>query len=187
MSAAAFALPVSAAPNQNAAPQRLAQTRVTADPLAKGRLLSGYTVVARSLPTTDSVSRGALQRGSTINIECKVYGSSVGGNDIWYLRPAEVIEFVPARDVANVGPAPKFCGAEATYRGRSTAPLVAHTAPTVGSARIGKGIPRGTTLAIGCKLPGRPVGGNPWWYNLGGGSWVSARYVANSGPAPDIC
>lgn len=68
-----------------------------------------------------------------------------------------------------------------------TAPLIAHTGPTTGSARVGSAIPRGTTLAIGCKLPGRAVGGNPWWYNLGGGSWVSTRYVANSGHTPDIC
>lgn len=187
LSAAAFALPAAAAQNQNVAPQRVAAANAVSDPLAKGRLLPGYSVVASSLPTTATVNRGVLDRGSTIDIQCKVYGSSVRGNDIWYLRPAEVIEFVPARYVANVGPAPKFCGAAATYRGRSTAPLVAYAAPTSGSARVGRVIPRGTTLAIGCKVPGRAVGGNPWWYNLGGGSWVSARHVANSGAAPDIC
>lgn len=185
---AAYALPASAAPAP-IAPAQQAHARHAgsdADALRKGRLLSNETVVARDLPTTASFNRGALARGSVIDIQCKVHGSVVGGNDLWYLRPAEVYEFVPARYVANVGPAPKFCGAGLDYVGRTTASLNERKAPTTAAATGGT-IRPGSKLVIGCKLPGPSVGGNANWYYLSDGRWVSARYVANVGAAPDLC
>lgn len=43
------------------------------------------------------------------------------------------------------------------------------------------------SVRIICKERGETVEGNAKWYKLGNNRWVSARYVANVGAAPDWC
>ena len=170
-SAALLAAPAEAAPQ--------------GDPIRQGKVVTAQLNV-RHLPTTASASKGTIGRGQTLEIICKVHGTSVGGNDIWYALPPTLNEWVSARYVQNVGAAPGWCGSEARFVGRSTTALAERQAPTRAAARA-RTVARGTTLDIVCKLPGQAVDGNNRWYYLSNGDWVAARYVSNVGAAPDYC
>lgn len=59
------------------------------------------------------------------------------------------------------------------------------------SAKVVGSVKSGKTIPLGCKVRGTNVDGNNRWYRLpgddAGQEWVSARYVANVGAAPDWC
>ena len=163
-----------------AAPQAYAATtykgRVTATPL-----------IIRSAPTTAATNVGSLSSGATITIQCKVFGPSVSGNSLWYKLSTG--KWVTARFVANIGPAPRFCGNGQEYEGRAAAFLNVRSGPNTANATVSTA-PQGTFLALVCKVDSQVVGGNPRWYQLtgdGGGQWVAARYVTNIGSAPPAC
>jgi len=115
-----------------------------------------------------------------------VRGATVGGNNIWYLLPPTLNEWVSARYVENVGAAPDWCGTAKRFTGRTTEALTQRTGPTRKASSAGT-LARGSQVRIVCKLPGQEVDGNALWYSLTNGRWVSARYVDNIGAAPGYC
>jgi uncharacterized protein YraI len=152
------------------------------------------TVTATSLnvrkaPTTAAGKVGSLRNGARITIQCKVFGPSVAGNDLWYKLATG--RWVTARHVSNVGSAPRFCGTGREYHGKvvSQGSLSVRSGPHTTNARVSSA-PRGQLLPLVCKVDSQSVGGNTRWYQLvgdGGGQWVAARYVANVGTAPPYC
>jgi uncharacterized protein YraI len=153
----------------------------------KGKVTEGVNV--RSAPTSAAVKVGSYAKGATITIQCKVFGPAVSGNSLWYKLANG--RWVSARYVANVGAAPRFCGDGHEYSGRvsSSTALSVRSGPHTANAKVSSA-PRGSTLAIVCKVDSQTVDGNRRWYQLtgdGGGQWVSARYVTNIGAAPPYC
>lgn len=65
------------------------------------------TLVRREAPTTRANAHGALTRGASVRIICKLRGQAVDGNSLWYNLPQGL--WVAARYVANVGSAPPYC------------------------------------------------------------------------------
>lgn len=139
----------------------------------------------RKLPTKASTALGTFDNGDVIPIECKLRGSSVGGNDTWYLLPPTLNEFVSARYV-HVSGTVRVCGTSKRYTGKTTAKLTKRVAPTTAAGSAGT-LAKGKTVKIICKIDGQSVGGNKRWYYLTDGRWVAARYVSNVGAAPGFC
>ena len=89
----------------------------------------GLTV--RHLPTTASAVEGKFNNGQQIEIICKVRGSSVNGNNLWYALPPTLNEWVSARYVQNIEAAPRWCGSTQRFIGRTTAAVKKRAAPTM--------------------------------------------------------
>ena len=164
----------------------LAATPAQALSTYQGKVTASSGLTVRHLPTTASAAKGTVAKGTTVEIVCKVRGSSVGGNTIWYALPPTLNEWVSARYVENVGPAPRWCGTDERFVGRTTATLTKRVAPTTAAASAGA-IARGAAVRVVCKLDGQSVAGNKRWYYLTDGKWVAARYVINVGRAPGWC
>ncbi|MBJ7906537.1 SH3 domain-containing protein [Streptomyces sp. NPDC003656] len=49
------------------------------------------------------------EHGAKVSIYCKVKGSAVGGNPLWYLLTDGTWAWGSARYIANVGAAPRWC------------------------------------------------------------------------------
>ena len=152
----------------------------------EGKAIANGGLTVRALPTTASAAKGSIAKGKVFPIVCKVRGTSVGGNNIWYALPPTLGEWVSARYVENVGPAPRWCGNDERFVGRTTATLTKRVAPTTAAASVGT-LAKGAGVDIICKLDGKNVDGNKKWYYLTDGRWVAARYVANVGRAPGWC
>ena len=151
-----------------------------------GKVPANGGLLVRHLPTTASAVEGNLSNGQQIEIICKVRGSSVNGNDLWYSLPPTLNEWVAARHVQDIGPAPRWCGSSERFLGRTTTATTKRAAPTTASANVGS-VARGTSVNIVCKLEGQSVAGNNRWYFLSDHRWVAARYVNNVGRAPRWC
>lgn len=146
-------------------------------------------LTVRKAPTSASPRVTTLPNGTVVTIQCKVFGPAVGGNDLWYKLSTG--RWVTARYVSNIGAAPRYCGSGREYVGRvvSNTSLAVRSGPNLANAKVSSA-PKGTELALVCKVDSQVVGGNARWYQLtgdGGGQWVSARYVANVGTAPPYC
>lgn len=153
---------------------------------ATGKVVSKSNLRTQSGPTTAARTLGSSKPGAKIPLACKVRGTSVGGNNIWY-RLAGGHKWVSARYVANVGKAPAWCGTGKSYTGRTTAAVLKHTGPNTKAAKAGT-FTKGAKVNITCKVTGPSVRGNNRWYWISGTNrWVPARYVANAGAAPDTC
>jgi uncharacterized protein YraI len=155
----------------------------------EGKVTASTSLNVRSAPTGASTKVGSLKSGTKINIQCKVFGPSVGGNSLWYKLANG--NWVTARYVSNIGAAPRFCGDGKEYVGKVSASksLAIRSGPNTANLKVSSA-PRGMELAIVCKVDSQKVDGNPRWYQLtgdGGGQWVSARYVTNVGSAPPYC
>lgn len=150
-----------------------------------GRVVA-TTLHVRYGPTTASKARGSFKKGDLIPLACKLRGTSVDGNNIWYALPPTLNEWVSARYVENVGAAPGWCGTDERYVGKATEKLTKRTGPTTSASKAGT-VAKGARVNIICKLPGQNVKGNTRWYYLTDGRWVSARYVDNVGKAPGWC
>ncbi|HZG06743.1 MAG TPA: SH3 domain-containing protein [Streptomyces sp.] len=103
--------------------------------------------------------------------------------------PANMTEGAPNTAEA----APATTDAVRTYLGRVLARngLNVRAYPNTRS-RVIRTLPYRSIIHIECKVRGQRVGGNPLWYKLDRhhhrhDGWVSARYVANIGPAPHFC
>lgn len=87
--------------------------RTTARPpyCGSGRTFRGEvraaTLVTREAPTTRANAHGALLRGTSVRIHCKLHGQDVRGNDLWYNLDHGL--WVSARFVSNTGAAPGYC------------------------------------------------------------------------------
>jgi hypothetical protein len=117
----------------------------------EGRVTANGGLLVRHLPTTASALEGKLSKGQQIEIVCKVRGSSVNGNDLWYSLPPTLNEWVAARYVQDIGPAPRWCGSSERFVGRTTTALSKRAAPTTASAKVGS-VARGAGVDIICKL-----------------------------------
>jgi hypothetical protein len=155
----------------------------------QGRVIASALNV-RSAPTTFARDVGTLRYRSTIGIQCKVYGQSVGGNGWWYKLSTG--RWVTARYVANIGPAPVLCGDGGVHLGRIIASpsLTIRSGPNTANIRISSGS-RGAVVDIKCKVDSQVIAGNPRWYELmdaeGAPQWASARYITNMDTAPPAC
>ena len=152
----------------------------------EGKATASGGLTVRALPTTASAAKGSIPKGKVFPIVCKVRGTSVGGNTIWYALPPTLGEWVSARYVENVGPAPRWCGNEERIFGLTTVKLTKRVAPTTAAASAGT-LAKGAGVDIICKLNGKNVDGNKRWYYLNDGRWVAARYVKNVGGVPVWC
>lgn len=152
---------------------------------------TGKTTVGlniRYAPTQVSTKVGSLARGTTIKIDCKVFGPRIAGNNLWYNLTKG--GWVSARYVDNIGAAPRYCGSGATYEGKvvSRATLHVRSGPNTDNAIVSS-VPRGHHVFINCKVRAQNISGNTLWYALEGDSaaWVTARYVDNVGARPEYC
>ena len=91
---------------------------------------------------------------------------------------------------ATMAVAPAQAETVGVYHGKVTATsglsvraIPSNSGDPVGALRAGQ------RFDIRCKVHGRSIGGNNLWYLVDGTKthWVSARYVANVGYAPDYC
>lgn len=140
----------------------------------------------RYAPSTASNPRGTILKGKTFQIECKVHGTKVDGNDLWYLLPPGNTHWVSARYVRNIGPAPRWCSEGKSATGVTTAGINKRQGPTHSDAVVGS-IAAGKTVSITCKVNSDSVNGNTLWYYTTDGRWISAHYVTNRGKAPEYC
>jgi hypothetical protein len=74
------------------------------------------------------------------------------------------------------------------FDGRVAAPsgLNVRAEPTTDASSLAT-LADGVSVRITCKVQGENIGGNPRWYKLGTGRWVSAQYVTNIGSPPSWC
>jgi hypothetical protein len=152
-----------------------------------GKVISKTNLIVRHAPSTHASNVGSIKPGKTIPLSCKVTGTTVDGNSIWYLLPGgDSPEWVSARYVQNIGKAPSWCGNDERFVGKATASLTKRTAPNTADARAGS-YGKGAGVDIICKVTAQNVGGNKFWYWTTSHRWVSARYVDNVGRAPNWC
>ena len=151
-----------------------------------GKVDSSIGIRVRYAPSTASQPLGAIADGKTIPIECKVRGTMVDGNDLWYSLPPNTHEWVSARYVKNVGPTPDWCSGGKVATGKATSGLNLRQGPTHSDKIVGS-VAAGATIKINCKVVSDNVNGNDLWYYTTGGRWVTARYIDNIGAAPGYC
>lgn len=162
-------------------------TPASASEAPDGRVIAKSGVNVRSLPTTVGYPLSVVKYGKVIPLECKVHGTSIDGNDRWYLLPGSDNggEWVSARYVDNIGTVP-WCGDGKAYVGQTTALVNLRVGPTRAEALAGA-VGTDTRVSLVCKLRGESVNGNSWWYETKNGHWISARYVNNVGKSPAYC
>ncbi len=153
-----------------------------------GQVTTRAGLSVRSAPSTHAAKYGVIGYHKVFPLDCKVQGTSVKGNDRWYSLPSELDEWVSARYVRNIGPAPAWCtgNPDQTSIGRTTAALTKRQGPTRADAARGT-LAKGARITLICKVRSQPVGGNRLWYFTSDHRWVSARYVDNVNGAPWFC
>ncbi len=155
--------------------------------VARGRVIAHGGLVAHQVPTVDSPRHGSFARGRVLSLNCKVRGSTVRGNDLWYSVHSSDNQWVSARYVDNVGAAPRWCGDGLVRHGRvSASRLNLRVGPSLASDREGT-LTRGRRVDVVCHLPGLARDGVVDWYQLAHGSWVSARYVTGLNGRVALC
>ena len=158
----------------------LAATATTAEATTvyKGKVTANGGLTIRPAPSTHSGSKGSVAKGATIKIDCKVPGTKVGGNRLWYALSGNK-GWVTARYVDNIGAAPKYCPASDTEYGdgRTTDVLNMRSGPHFNDASTGT-LKKGARITAVCSVKSSAsVGGNNTWYLLDNDSWVSGAYV----------
>ncbi len=158
----------------------LAATAGTAEAATsyKGKITANGGVTVRPAPSTHAGSKGTIAKGKTISIDCKVPGTKVDGNTLWYALSGNK-GWVSARYVSNVGAAPKYCPAFDTEfgDGRTTATVNLRSGPHFNDAKAGS-LAKGKAVNVVCFVKSSAgVGGNYQWYLLDNKKWVSAAYV----------
>lgn len=78
-------------------------------PAYKGKIVAKSGLLLRDKPTRSSRIIGHKPYGAIVDIFCKTRGENVYGNDRWYLLTDGTWAWGPARYIANVGPAPRWC------------------------------------------------------------------------------
>lgn len=144
----------------------------------KGKVTASGGLTIRSAPSTHTSNKGNVAKGTTISIVCKVPGTSVGGNRLWY-KLSNGKGWVTARYVTNIGTAPKYCPSADTEHGdgRTTAAVNRRQGPHFNDVKLGT-LASGTRVAVVCYVKSTAgVGTNFTWYQLTDKSWVTAAYV----------
>ena len=161
--AATFALPLAPA---TAAPGET----------AKGVVVANGGLVGHVRPSTHAPANYTFPNGSEVTLDCKVPGPVVGGNSRWYLVVAEGdANWVSARYVRNVGPAPDPCDpSDGTFSATATAALNRRVGPTTADATAGT-YAKGQKFRVQCYTDSGQK-----WYLTSASRWVRAKYVKTS-------
>jgi len=165
----------------------VAMTATTADAAGDGKVISRTNLTVRHAPSTHANAVGSIKPGKVIPLNCKVTGSSVGGNNRWYLLPGgDEGEWVSARYIKNLGSAPGWCGNDERFVGKATANVRVRVGPNTQDTAVDT-LGKGDGIDIICKTNAKNVDGNTRWYWTKDHRWVSARYVDNVGRSPNWC
>jgi uncharacterized protein YraI len=156
-----------------------------------GTVTASPNLAVRYAPSKHSIRVDTLPNGDVVSLGCWVTGSRVNGTRVWFSLPTDTpsTQWVSGAFVQVNGSTPPRCiGAQTT--GRTTARLAMRTGPNTADTRI-RTLARGQRLTIVCKQPAQHIGGNNRWYwvknNGKARGWVSARFVHNTGSAPQFC
>jgi uncharacterized protein YgiM (DUF1202 family) len=151
----------------------------------KGKVIA-TSLNSRSWPTPAAAKVWTYKKGAVITFMCKLNAVSVDGNRRWYMIGAG--SYVSARYVSNVGKTPTWCPETKFDVAKAVKkPSVnLRRGPTNASKIVGS-LKYGTKVELICKVNGPKVDGNPRWYQLRDGRWVTARYMQNVGEAPRFC
>jgi uncharacterized protein YraI len=144
----------------------------------KGKVIANGGLTIRSAPSTHTSNKGLVAKWTTITIACKVYGTSVSGNRLWY-RLSNGKGWVAARYVVNIGAAPKYCPSAGTPSadGHPTEDVNVRSGPHFNDAKLHT-LRKGTWISVICYVKSTVgVGGNYTWYLLADKGWVAAAYV----------
>lgn len=138
----------------------------------------------RSAPSTHAKLEGRLTEGYA-GLVCKVRGTTVGGNDVWYLGDfGQTPMWLSASYISNQSPVPWCASSKAV--GRTTTALTKRAGPTTSDKGAGS-LHRGQRVNLVCKVESQGIRGNKLWYQTSDRQWISARYVDNVGQAPKYC
>jgi hypothetical protein len=162
--AATLALPLAAA------------TAAPGDPAAQGVVVAKGGLVGHFRPSTHAPANYTFPNGSKVTLDCQVSGTVVDANRRWYLVVAEGdANWVSARYVRNVGPAPDPCDpSDGTFSARTTAVLKKRVGPTTADASAGS-YAKGQRFRVQCYTDSGQK-----WYLTEASRWVSAKYVRTS-------
>lgn len=151
-----------------------------------GEVTANGGLAIRSAPTPYSGRNGAVREGQRISLSCKVRGTNVGGNNIWY-KLGSRSKWVSARYVRNVGRAPGWCAdSNAVGENNQGIGLNLRAGPTTKDRVVG-GLAGSGRVDLICKVRGESIRGNNLWYQTSDRKWVTARYIDNVGRAPSYC
>ena len=166
----------------------LSSTPAGAATTSVGRVDANHGLLGHYVPTAAAPRYGHYADGARIRIVCKVRSVSIGRNDRWYLVRGSARRWVSARYVDNVGAAPGRCGDGRRSRGRVTvAALNRREAPSLRAAKAGT-LHRHDRVSIICWVDGLGEGpGDLQWYQLGNGTWVSAKHVGPTSRRVELC
>ena len=153
-----------------------ATTAAPSDPPARGVVVAHGGLIGHLRPSVHAPANYTFPNGSKVTLSCKVSGTVVDGNARWYLVVAEGdANWVSARYVSNVGPAPDPCDpSDGTFAAKATAKLTKRVGPTTADASAGS-YAKGQKLRVQCFTDSGQK-----WYLTDGGRWVRAAYVSTS-------
>jgi hypothetical protein len=109
-------------------------------------------LIAHATPSTHSPRVASYRKGERLELDCKVVGTKVDGNRLWYTIDSDAsgVLWVSARYVRNVGADPGVCDPmNGTVRATTTARLNNRQGPSVRDRRLGQ-YAKGTTLHAVC-------------------------------------
>lgn len=151
-------------------------TAAPPDATAKGVVVAKGGLIGHVRPSTHAPDNYTFPNGSKVTLDCKVPGPVVGGNPRWYLVVAEGdANWVSARYVRNVGPAPDPCDpSDGTFSATATTALKKRTGPTTADASAGT-YAKGQKFRVQCYTDSGQK-----WYLTDSSKWVSAKYVKTS-------
>lgn len=150
-------------------------------PSYTGKVTGENGVNVRSAPSIHSEATTSLEKDETVVLECKMRGTSVDGNKLWYAIHGGT-EWVTARYVENVGTAPKWCpqGDTETAMATATSDLNVREGPTTADQLVGS-VPAGDAVEVRCSARSQDIGGDRTWYATMTGQWVTGAYVELDG------
>lgn len=161
----------------------------TVTPAAKGKVVAKIGLSSRSAPSTHAPKAGSgYAKGQEINIDCKLTGTNVNGNKIWYKVHGHQ-RWVSARYVENIGAAPRECYLHMGTYARTTAPLSIRQAPSTADAKTGS-LKKGAKVVAWCKVKSQSVKGDRTWYygakvtddGFTKFGWLSDKYLKADDP-----
>ncbi len=135
-------------------------------------------LAGRARPSRFATKVTHYASGKKIYPNCKVYGTAVGGNRLWYLiADHDSTQWVAARYLRNVGPAPDFCDpTDGSFAGRTTSALNKRQGPSTSDIVVGR-LTKGARVNAICYTQVSPT---KRWIYTASGHWVSGSYVTVS-------
>lgn len=142
------------------------------------RVTSSVPLNYRSAPTTSAVAQGSYPPGTTVQVVCQTYGTTVYSTAVWdrLSTGSYVTDYylsTPSRTTFSK-PLPKC-----TYPYQSTAPSLNRRAGPGPSYALRGTLPEGSLAWVSCQSRGSRVSSTAVWDRLSDGSWVSDYYVSS--------